>query len=147
MRGCPNPADFGQLTGASPCALLCLRTEICLCVRHTILPELPHCRDLRLPRKQACHHSRPQAKPTTQCGGLGHMAQGGLKSCTPFSPQNSVPSSVLPSHPRLPLRHRVESVLLPAELAGSLGHGHANSKHCRELPSGTRALPPPNLQV
>ena len=77
--GCPNPTDFGQMTGASPGALLCLRTELCLCVSHTILPEWPHCRDLRLPRKQPCLHTKPQAKPSTECDGPGHVAQGGLR--------------------------------------------------------------------
>lgn len=83
--GCPNAIDFGQLTGASPSTFM-LEDSALPFVSHPIFPSWPHCRDQRLPRKQAHLHTKLQAR-ASRVQWAGTCGTGQLKgSCTLLSP-------------------------------------------------------------
>lgn len=98
--GCPNVIDFGQLTGPSPNAFLCLRTELCF-LFHTPSSFHGHIVGTRH-SPESRHTFIPNLRPKpVECNGLGHVAQGGTREMHFILPQPSVLSVVFPSYPRL----------------------------------------------
>lgn len=112
--GCPNAIDFGQLTGASPSTFM-LEDSALPFVSHPIFPSWPHCRDQRLPRKQAHLHTKLQAR-ASRVQWAGTCGRGQLKGAALYYPQTQCAFSCLPFISQAVPRHWVESVLLPAEL-------------------------------
>lgn len=98
--GCTNPIDFGQLTGASPGALLCLRKVLCLLFFTPSSPpgHIVGTRDS--PESRRAFIPNPRPKPV-ECNGLAHVAQSSSREQQFILPKPRVLSAVFPLYPRL----------------------------------------------